>query len=31
MGWGFQIPDLYKTGYAVLGTSLLVATALSLL
>eukprot|EP00088_Acartia_fossae_P005665 TRINITY_DN12557_c0_g1_i1.p1 TRINITY_DN12557_c0_g1~~TRINITY_DN12557_c0_g1_i1.p1 ORF type:complete len:173 (-),score=48.55 TRINITY_DN12557_c0_g1_i1:323-841(-) len=31
MGHGFKIPDLYKSGYAVVGSSLLMALALALM
>ena len=29
MGWGFQLPDLYKTGYTVLALSVILGAALA--
>eukprot|EP00095_Tigriopus_kingsejongensis_P000322 maker-scaffold292_size219010-snap-gene-1.32 protein:Tk00322 transcript:maker-scaffold292_size219010-snap-gene-1.32-mRNA-1 annotation:"succinate dehydrogenase cytochrome b560 mitochondrial" len=29
MGWGFQMPDLYKTGYTVMALSVILAVALA--
>ena len=31
MGYGFNMPDLYKTGWTVLGISVLTAVALAMM